>query len=132
MSRKRLMLAMAVAGLSDLISLATGPMLPVQWVVDITTALLLWAILGWRWMLLPALIAEAIPVVEIMPFWVLVVASIGAFDKIQPHSAASIPGMLGQAVGGKPAGESQASDSGAASAELPRKQVISQVREPAG
>ena len=51
-----------------------------QWVIDLATALLLFLILGRRWMLLPGLIAEAIPGMGVFPVWVLVVLSIIAYD----------------------------------------------------
>jgi hypothetical protein len=47
------------------------------------TALLLFLILGRRWMLLPGLIAEAIPGMGAFPVWVLVVLSIIAYDDIK-------------------------------------------------
>jgi hypothetical protein len=56
---------------------------PVQWVVDGTTALLLFGLLGWRWALLPGLVAEAIPGVAAFPVWVLVVASVAVWGEIQ-------------------------------------------------
>jgi hypothetical protein len=41
--------------------------------VDLLTALLLFGLLGWRWALLPGLVAEAIPGVAVFPVWLLVV-----------------------------------------------------------
>jgi hypothetical protein len=75
-SRTQLALAFAVAALSDVISAFTSIVPPIEWAVDLVTALLLFVLLGWRWLLLPALIAEAIPGVAAFPFWVLVVAVI--------------------------------------------------------
>lgn len=54
-----------------------------QWVIDLATALLLFLILGRRWMLLPGLIAEAIPGMGVFPVWVLVVLSIITYDEIR-------------------------------------------------
>ena len=67
---------MAVAALSDGLSFFLTPVPPLQWLVDGVTALLLFMVLGWQWMLLPGLIVEAIPVVNIFPFWVLVVGAV--------------------------------------------------------
>jgi hypothetical protein len=77
------MLAFAIAIVSDGLSMGTSFVPPIQWGVDIVTALLLFAVLGWNWVLLPALIAEAMPFLSIFPVWVLVVASIAAFGAIK-------------------------------------------------
>ncbi len=83
-------MAFAVALVSDLISAFTELFPPLQWAVDLATAALLFLILGRQWLLLPALIAEAIPGVAIFPFWVLVVVSIAVWGKI--HSPRKPPG----------------------------------------
>jgi hypothetical protein len=67
-------------GLSILLLLAT----PAQWVVDLATAVSLFLVLGRQWILLPGLIAEAIPGLYVFPFWVLVVAAIAAQRKSRP------------------------------------------------
>lgn len=72
----RLRWAMLIAAASDLVGLFTEPVLPLQWAVDVLTALTLLALLGWKrssWRLAPTLIAEAIPGLGLLPFWVLVV-----------------------------------------------------------
>lgn len=75
-SRTRLILAFAIAGLADLFSIALSFAPPVQWVSDLTTVVLLFLVLGRQWILLPGLIMEAIPGLYVFPFWVLVVAAI--------------------------------------------------------
>ena len=57
---------------------------PVEWVVDFSTALLLFMVLGWRWLLLPGLIMEAIPGVGVVPVWVLVVAAVAIWGNARP------------------------------------------------
>lgn len=74
--RWRLAAAFAVAGFSDFLSIVFSLIPPIQWTVDIGTAIMLWMILGWRWPILPGLIAEAIPGIEVFPVWILVVAAI--------------------------------------------------------
>jgi hypothetical protein len=72
----RLRWAMLIAVASDLAGLFTEPVAPLQWAVDVLTALALLALLGWKrssWRLAPTLIAEAIPGLGLMPFWVLVI-----------------------------------------------------------
>jgi MFS family permease len=83
-SKKRLALAFAIAGISDAISAFTALWPPIAWGVDLVTAILLFAILGWRWLLLPGLVLEAIPGVGVVPFWVLVVAAIAVWGTARP------------------------------------------------
>ena len=86
MGWKRWALAVGVAAVSDMISFWTEFVPPIQWVIDVTTAGLLFLILGKRWAILPGLITEAIPGMAIFPVWVLVVASIAVYDDIhKPH-----------------------------------------------
>lgn len=80
----RLMAAFAIAAASDLVSAFTTWAPPVAWVVDLATALLLFIVLGWRWLLLPGLIMEAIPGVGVVPVWVLVVAAIALWGSVRP------------------------------------------------
>jgi hypothetical protein len=75
-ARRRLVLALTIACVSDLISVLIEFVPPLQLVVDLVTALLLFMVLGWRWLLLPALVAEAIPGISVFPVWLLVVISI--------------------------------------------------------
>lgn len=53
---------------------------PVQWGVDIATAIMLFIVLGFRWGLLGALIVEAIPAIQLFPAWTLVVLALAATD----------------------------------------------------
>lgn len=78
------MLALAIAGISDAISLFGAFVPPVQWGVDFVTAILLFMIMGWHWLLLPGLVMEAIPGVGVVPFWVLVVAAIAVWGTPRP------------------------------------------------
>jgi hypothetical protein len=82
-SWKLLALALVVAGVSDALSFAVSLVLPLQWTIDITTAILLFLIFGRRRAILPGLIAEAIPGMGIFPVWILVVISIILYDDIK-------------------------------------------------
>ena len=73
---RRLALAFTVAALADGLSVFLALAPPVQWTVDLTTAVLLFMLLGWQWALLPGLIMEAIPGLYVFPFWILVVGAI--------------------------------------------------------
>ena len=56
-SKTRLALAFLVAVASDVVSYGMAWLPPVQWSVDLVTALVLFGLLGWRWALLPGLVA---------------------------------------------------------------------------
>src|SRR5262245_66325985 len=81
-SKWRLALAFLVAAVSDVVSYATAFVPPVQWAVDLVTALLLFVLLGRRWAILPGLVAEAIPGVAVFPVWLLVVTSVVLWGEI--------------------------------------------------
>ena len=85
MSRKRLALAVVIAAISDIIGAFFTLAPPVVWGMDVVTALLLFAVLGWRWLLLPGLFMEAIPGLSVFPFWLLVVGAIAVWGKAQPR-----------------------------------------------
>jgi hypothetical protein len=82
-SWKRLALAVAVAAVSDVLAFFVELILPLQWALDIATAFLLFLILGRRWAILPALVAEAIPGLGIFPAWILVVGWIILYDDVK-------------------------------------------------
>jgi|SRR5580658_9440625 hypothetical protein len=82
-SRKRQAIAFAIAAVSDFLSFWTVLAPPMQWLIDVVTALLLFLILGRRWAILPGLVAEAIPGMGVFPAWVLVVISIIVYDDIK-------------------------------------------------
>lgn len=71
-TRKRASMAFAIAALSDVLSFVFIIAPPAQLAVDILTAIALWLLLGARWPLLPALIAEAIPILQLFPTWTMV------------------------------------------------------------
>ena|SRR5215469_10839834 len=82
-SRKRVAAAFLIAAISDVLSFWTVLAPPMQWGVDLGTALLLFGVLGSRWAILPGLVAEAIPGMGVFPVWVLVVLSIALYDDIK-------------------------------------------------
>jgi len=83
-SRKRLGLAFIMAALADGLSFFLTFTPPVQWAIDLVTAILLFVVLGWQWILLPGLIMEAIPGLYIFPFWVLVVGAVAIWGTARP------------------------------------------------
>lgn len=72
----RKVLAFAIAAGSDLLSLPADLAPPIQWTIDVATGLLLFAVLGFRPVLLPVLAVECIPVLGLFPTWTLAVGSI--------------------------------------------------------
>ena len=61
------------------IALITAP--PAFWALDAVTVVLLFVLLGFRWPLLPALVAEAVPGLQVFPAWTLVVIGLAATHK---------------------------------------------------
>jgi hypothetical protein len=88
---QRLAIAFAIAGLSDVLSAWLEFVPPLQWALDIVTAGLLFLVLGRQWLLLPGLIAEAIPGLAVLPFWMFVVGSIALWGKIQSDAKSPPP-----------------------------------------
>ncbi|HET9180197.1 MAG TPA: hypothetical protein VFQ24_17715 [Terriglobia bacterium] len=82
-SRAGFAVAFGVAALSDFLSIWVDFALPLQWLLDLGTAGILFLILGRRWALLPGLVGEAIPGVGVFPVWILVVLSIIVHDEIK-------------------------------------------------
>jgi hypothetical protein len=82
--RNRLVLALVVAAISDMLSILFALSPPLQWATDLVTALVLFAILGWQWVLLPGLIMEAIPGLYVFPFWTLAVAAVAVWGTVRP------------------------------------------------
>jgi hypothetical protein len=80
----QIVLAIAVAGLSDALCGFVVFAPPVVWAVDLVTAVLLFAVLGWHWLLLPGLFLEAIPGLGVIPFWLLVVGAILVWGTTRP------------------------------------------------
>jgi hypothetical protein len=83
-SRRQIVLAIVIAALSDLLCafLVVAP--PLVWTADLVTAFLLFAVLGWQWLLLPGLVLEAIPGLGVIPFWLLVVGAILVWGTARP------------------------------------------------
>lgn len=81
--KPRIALAFAIALVSDALSVWLEFAPPLQWGLDAITAAALFLILGRQWMILPALVAEAIPGVALFPAWVLVVGSIATWGTIK-------------------------------------------------
>jgi MFS superfamily sulfate permease-like transporter len=84
-SGRRLALAFTMAALADGLSVLLTFTPPVQWAADLVTAILLFMVLGWQWILLPGLVMESIPGLYIFPFWVLVVGAVAVWGTARPE-----------------------------------------------
>ena len=75
-TKQRKLAALLIAAVSDAISLFAELIPPLEWALDVATGIALFAVLGWRWQLLPVLVVEAVPGLAAFPTWVLVVGVI--------------------------------------------------------
>ena len=77
-------MAFTIAALAYGLSIFLTLTRPVQWAVDLVTAVLLFVTMGWQWILLPGLIMEAIPGLYVFPLWVLVVGAVAMWGTVRP------------------------------------------------
>src|SRR4051794_2496760 len=78
-SKRQLALAFAVAAASDALGVFATFAPPLMLALDFATALLLFAVLGRQWVLLPGLVLEAIPGVGVVPVWLMVVGAVAVW-----------------------------------------------------
>jgi hypothetical protein len=83
-TKQQIVLAIGIAAASDVLCAFFVFAPPVVWAVDLVTAALLFAVLGWQWLLLPGLVLEAIPGLGVIPFWLLVVGAILIWGTARP------------------------------------------------
>ncbi len=74
--------ALLIAVLSDTLGFGVVLLPPIQWLLDAVTATLLFAALGFRWPLLPALAVEAVPALQLFPAWTLAVVALSATNRM--------------------------------------------------
>ncbi len=74
----RIRWALAVAMVSDALGFGVVMFPLLQWLFDAVTALVLLAILGFRWQLFTALAVEVVPALELFPAWSFFVLAIAA------------------------------------------------------
>jgi hypothetical protein len=72
--------AIIAAVASDGVGLALALTPPAFWVLDVVTVVLLFVLLGFRWSLVPALIFEMVPGLQVFPAWTLVVMALAAVE----------------------------------------------------
>jgi len=82
LSRHRLLAAMALALLADLLQLVAFPIFiegatsPADDAVDAILFIVLTALTGWHWEFAPSFLVELIPGVDLVPLWSLAVANV--------------------------------------------------------
>lgn len=76
--------ALAAAVVSDALGFGLTLYPPAYWILDAVTAVVLLAVLGFRWPLLPALAIEVVPGLQLFPAWTLVVAALASTEKARP------------------------------------------------
>lgn len=82
--------ALLTAVIADILSFVLVLLPPVQWLLDALTAVLLFVALGFRWTLLPVLIVETIPVIELFPSWTLFVMALASAETPESKSTETI------------------------------------------
>lgn len=83
--------AFLTAILSDALGFGVALLPPVQWLLDAITAAVLFAVLGFRWQILSAVIIEAVPGLQLFPAWTLFVAAMASTEtRISPHSTEAV------------------------------------------
>lgn len=74
--RPRWRWALLFALVSDILGFAFTFTPPVYWIIDVVTVLVLFVVIGFKWALLPALVVEVIPGLQLFPAWTLVVLAL--------------------------------------------------------
>jgi hypothetical protein len=75
LSKKRVRVALALAMLADLAQLGLFPLFsqgaasPFNDVLDTVVAVVLFLMLGWHWALLPSIVLEMVPALNLVPTW---------------------------------------------------------------
>jgi hypothetical protein len=78
LSRARLRAAWIIALLVDAIQIPATASGPLGWFLDagldLLTMAAMWALVGFHWAFLPSFVTEAVPYLNLAPFWTLAVA----------------------------------------------------------
>ena len=80
--RSRFQAALVLAIAADAVQLlifplfAEGALSPFDDVLDVVVMAALARLIGWHWEFLPSFVAELVPGLDLVPFWVLAVASV--------------------------------------------------------
>jgi hypothetical protein len=72
--------ALLLALISDILGFVFTFTPPVHWTIDVVTVIVLFAAIGFKWLLLPALVVEVIPGLQLFPAWTLVVLALAGTE----------------------------------------------------
>lgn len=106
-SRTRLLAAGAVAAVADLLQVFLFPFFfegflsPLNNALDVVVAVALVWLLGWHWVLLPSLVAEAIPGLDLVPTWTGAVLWVALRKGAQPPAGGALALPEGTQAGEK-------------------------------
>jgi hypothetical protein len=96
---RRVWIARGLAVLVDLVQVAVPPtsLFPLVDVIDVLTAVAMFALVGWHWAFLPSFVAELVPVLDLVPTWTLatVIATRGRMAPPLPPGQAARDGSGG-------------------------------------
>jgi hypothetical protein len=83
LSRRRVLVAYAIAIATDVIQIGLGPLglIMIDEVLDIVAAILITGLIGFHYLLLPTVVIEAVPVVSFMPSWTACTFAVVALRK---------------------------------------------------
>ena len=92
---RRIWIARAIAVLVDLSQLALLPteLTPLNNAIDVVTAAVMVALVGWHWAFLPTFLAELVPFVDLVPSWTLAVVVATRGRTGAPPAALPPPGQ---------------------------------------
>ena len=97
MNKRRLWIARTVAIAVDLIQIALAPMFaegfltPFDPVLDVATAIIMIALLGWHIAFVPTFIVESLPFADLAPTWTIAVLIVTCKTPLIPNSPAPRP-----------------------------------------
>jgi len=96
---RRVWIARGLAVLVDLVQVVLPPasLFPLVDVIDVLTAVAMFALVGWHWAFLPSFVAEFVPVLDLVPTWTLatVIATRGRTAPPLPPGQAARDGSGG-------------------------------------
>jgi dolichyl-phosphate-mannose--protein O-mannosyl transferase len=92
---RRIWIARALAVLVDLAQVALLPaeLTPLNNAIDVVTAAVMVALVGWHWAFLPTFLVELVPFVDLVPSWTLAVVIATRGGSAAPPAALPPPGQ---------------------------------------
>jgi hypothetical protein len=94
LTKTRIILALAIATLTDGLQFLLGPLgcLLIDDVIDVITMVLTSLVLGFHWLLLPTFVLKLVPLADDLPTWTACVAAVIVLRKHEQRTATPPPG----------------------------------------